>query len=48
MPKMVLIMPTLVLMTLAAGLQLALHLGNLDATEPNHCVAGRARSASSG
>ena len=36
MPKMVLIMPTVVLMTLAAGLQLALKLGNLDASSPNH------------
>ena len=47
MPKMVLIMPTVVLMTLAAGFQLALHLGNLDAGNPNHiwlivsfCVVG--------
>jgi hypothetical protein len=47
MPKMVLIMPTVVLMTLAAGLQLALHLGNLAPSSPNHawlvasfCVVG--------
>jgi len=47
MPKMVLIMPTVVLMTLAAGLQIALHLGNLDPGSPNHawliasfCVVG--------
>ena len=47
MPKMVLIMPTLVLMTLAAGLQLALQLGNLAPSSPNHawlvasfCVVG--------
>lgn len=36
MPKMVLIMPTVVLMTLAAGFQLAIDLGNLDPTSPNH------------
>src|SRR5579863_573046 len=36
MPKMVLIMPTLVLMTLAAGFQLALREGNLASTSPNH------------
>ena len=36
MPKMVLIMPTLVLMTLAAGFQLALKQGNLAASSPNH------------
>jgi hypothetical protein len=47
MPMMVLIMPTLVLMTLAAGFQLALRLGNLAAGSPNHswliasyCVVG--------
>ena len=47
MPKMVLIMPTLVLMTLAAGFQLALDLGNLAPSNPNHawlivsyCVVG--------
>jgi hypothetical protein len=47
MPKMVLIMPTLVLMTLAAGFQLALRLGNLAPSSPNHswliasyCVVG--------
>lgn len=36
MPKMVLIMPTLVTMTLGAGWQLARHLGNLDAGYPHH------------
>lgn len=36
MPKMVLIMPTLVMMTLAAGFQLALKLGNLQPSSPNH------------
>ncbi len=36
MPKMVLIMPTLVAMTLGAGFQLARHLGNLDAAYPHH------------
>jgi hypothetical protein len=36
MPKMVLIMPTLVTMTLASGWQLARHLGNLDAHWHNH------------
>jgi hypothetical protein len=36
MPKMVVIMPTVVLMTLAAGFQLALKLGNLDVHSPNH------------
>jgi hypothetical protein len=47
MPKMVLLMPTLVLMTLAAGFQLALREGNLSASNPNHlwlivsfCVVG--------
>ena len=47
MPKMVLLMPTLVLMTLAAGFQLALREGNLAAANPNHawliasyCVVG--------
>ena len=47
MPKMVLLMPTLVLMTLAAGFQLALKEGNLAPTSPNHawlivsyCVVG--------
>lgn len=36
MPKMLLIMPTLVIVTLAAGWQLARHLGNLSAAYPNH------------
>src|SRR5271165_4009046 len=36
MPKMVLIMPTLVAMTLASGYQLALDLGNLEPSSPNH------------
>jgi len=36
MPKMLLIMPTLVTMTLASGWQLARHLGNLSASSPNH------------
>jgi hypothetical protein len=36
MPKMLLIMPTLVTMTLAGGWQLARHLGNLSAHYPNH------------
>ena len=36
MPKMVLIMPTLVTMTLASGWQLARHLGNLSSGYPNH------------
>jgi len=36
MPKMVLLMPTLVLMTLAAGLQVALKEGNLVTNSPNH------------
>ena len=47
MPKMVLIMPILVVMTLAAGFQLALQLGNLAPSNPNHawlvvsyCVVG--------
>jgi hypothetical protein len=47
MPKMVLLMPTLVLMTLAAGFQLALQLGNLAPSNPNHswlivsyCIVG--------
>jgi len=47
MPAMVLLMPTLVLMTLAAGFQLALLEGNLAPGNPNHswliasyCVVG--------
>jgi hypothetical protein len=36
MPKMVLLMPTLVTMTLASGWQLARHLGNLGAHWHNH------------
>ena len=47
MPKMVVIMPTVVMMTLAAGFQLARKLGNLSAGSPNHpwliasfCVVG--------
>ena len=47
LPKMVVIMPTAVTMTLAAGFQLALRVGNLDPASPNHawlvvsfCVVG--------
>ena len=36
MPKMLLIMPTLVTMTLGSGFQLARHLGYLDASYPRH------------
>jgi hypothetical protein len=36
MPKMVVIMPTLVTMTLGAGFQLARHVGALDAAYPHH------------
>jgi hypothetical protein len=36
MPKMLLIMPTLVIMTLAGGWQLARHLGNLSTAYPEH------------
>jgi hypothetical protein len=36
MPKMVIIMPTLVMMTLAAGFQYALKIGNLENGSPNH------------
>lgn len=36
MPAMVLLMPTLVLMTLAAGFQVALNEGNLAPSSPNH------------
>jgi hypothetical protein len=36
MPKMVLVMPTLVALTLGSGFQLARHLGNLDAAYPHH------------
>ena len=36
MPKMVLLMPTLVTMTLGAGFQLARHLGNLNSSAPLH------------
>jgi hypothetical protein len=36
MPMMVLIMPTLVVMTLASGFQLAVVLGNLDPASVNH------------
>ena len=36
MPKMVIIMPTVVMMTLAAGFQVALQLGNLEPSSLNH------------
>jgi hypothetical protein len=36
MPKMLLIMPTLVIVTLASGFQLARHLGVLDVAYPRH------------
>jgi hypothetical protein len=36
MPKMLVIMPTLVIVTLAAGYQLARHLGDLAPNSPNH------------
>lgn len=36
MPMMAIIMPTLVAMTLAAGFQVAVDLGNLQAASPNH------------
>ena len=36
MPKMLLLMPTLVTMTLGSGFQLARHLGHLAAGYPNH------------
>ena len=36
MPKMVLVMPTLVICTLAAGWQLARHVGNLSSAAPDH------------
>ena len=36
MPKMVLLMPTLVITTMVAGWQLARHVGNLSAANPNH------------
>jgi hypothetical protein len=36
MPKMLLLMPTLVTMTLASGFQLARHVGNLGPDVPNH------------
>lgn len=36
MPKMLLLMPTLVTMTLASGWQLARHLGNLSSSYPHH------------
>jgi len=36
MPKMLLLMPTVVTMTLGAGFQLARHLGNLSASYPHH------------
>ena len=35
---MVLLMPTVVLLTLAAGFQLAVKLGNLSASSPNHTL----------
>src|SRR5665647_3129894 len=47
MPKMVIIMPTVVMMTLATGFQIARKLGNLAVASPNHpwlifsfCVVG--------
>jgi hypothetical protein len=36
MPKMLLLMPTLVTMTLASGFQLARYVGNLQSDAPNH------------
>src|SRR5256712_13649132 len=36
MPKMVLLMPTLVIVTLASGFQLARYLGNLSSAAPGH------------
>ncbi len=36
MPMMAIVMPTLVSMTLASGFQLAVSLGNLEASSPNH------------
>ncbi|HEY8283217.1 MAG TPA: hypothetical protein VIJ28_02395 [Chloroflexota bacterium] len=36
MPMMVLIMPTLVIMTLASGFQLGVNLGNFSPSSPNH------------
>jgi hypothetical protein len=36
MPKLLVIMPTLVTMTLGSGFQLARHLGNLSAGNPHH------------
>jgi hypothetical protein len=36
MPKMVLLMPTLVIITMTGGWQLARHVGNLSAANPNH------------
>jgi hypothetical protein len=36
MPKMVLLMPTLVIITLTGGWQLARHVGNLASSSPNH------------
>ena len=48
MPKMVLLMPTLVLMTLAAGFQLALKESNLGAHQPEPRLADRVVAASSG
>jgi len=47
MPKMVIIMPVVVMMTLATGFQIARQLGNLETSSPNHawlivsfCVVG--------
>lgn len=47
MPKMVIIMPTVVMMTLATGFQVARMMGNLSTSSPNHawlivsfCVVG--------
>ena len=55
MPKMLLLMPTLVTMTLASGFQLARYVGNLQANAPNHnwlvasyIVVGSWRSSRSG
>ncbi|MGC2485996.1 MAG: hypothetical protein WA359_07125 [Acidimicrobiales bacterium] len=38
MPKMVVIMPTVVMMTLATGFQVARNAGNLAASSPNHAL----------
>ena len=46
MPKMLLLMPTVVTMTLAAGWQLGVHLGTVQSNYYNHGWTSQASSSS--